>query len=175
MRLQTMVAGMATLGLCACHPVDVKPAPPPAPTGNVAYRSIEAPGTAHLQLTPGQQSEGADPVAHEAPAYPAAMIPLRPPTVEIHAKVIVDAQGNVSDTRDLDGPGDARHKAFFDAVRAATSTWRFTPMAIIDTVTGKDGDTVEKGRRNEPFSLDYAFSFSLRDGMPTVSDDRATR
>lgn len=139
----------------------------------MAYRPIETEGTAHFQLAAGEQSVGAEPVDHAAPVYPAAMVRMRPPTVEIHAKVIVDPLGRVVETRDLDGAGDNTHAAFFDAVRTATATWRFTPMAIIQTVAGKNGD-IETGRHNEPFSLDYAFVFSLRDGMPVVSDQRAT-
>lgn len=176
MRLQTIaIAGVAMLGLCACHSPVVKLDTPTLPTGNVAYRTIEAAGTAHFELTAGQQSEGAEPLTHAPPVYPAAMIPLHSPTVEVHAKLVIDTDGAVTETRDLDGSRDAQHEAFFEAVRAATATWRFTPMTIIDTVAGKNGATVEKGRHNEPFSLDYAFSFSLRDGVPSVSGDRAMR
>jgi flavin-dependent dehydrogenase len=168
-RMYVMV-GLAMLCANGCHSkVTTKAGMTTGPEGAVAYRAIESPGTVHVELGKSQASIGAAPIDHPAPVYPVQMLPRHIPSIEIRAKVIVDADGAVTETRDLDAVSDADHEAFVSAVRNATSKWRFVPMTIVDSETLRDGTEIEKSRHNEPFSLDYAFIFSLQDGKPVVS------
>ncbi|KJV36835.1 hypothetical protein VI08_02935 [Luteibacter yeojuensis] len=125
-----------------------------------------AAGEYHMEN--GQSSFGAQPVTNDPPAYPAALIAANLPQAVVHAKVIVDGAGKVTDVRDLDAPADANHAAFFRATHDAAMHWAYTPMTLVQEHEDAKGNFSET-RTTAPFSLDYAFRFELKDGKPVVT------
>lgn len=171
MRRLSIVTFPLLLAACAQVPTPPRAPAPPSKDGKVSYEAIPASAEARRKLETHQSAFGAQVVTREPPVYPQALVAENLPPVTIRAKVIIDGEGKVSDVRDLDAAGDAHHAAFFAACRDATLRWTFTPLTIVEEHEGPHGD-ISQTRRNEPFSLDYAFHFELKDGVPTVSSDR---
>ena len=157
----------ATL-LCACsHAVRT----------NVDYRTVDDASTKHYELRAEQSYTIPAAVDHLPPDYPADMIALHLPHVDVRVKVIVDEKGAVAEAR---FPTEtAEHPAGFDdAVRGAVLKWHYTPFVIRtwEDVTDAEGNVTDSriaSAQAQPFSLDYDFSFDLRDGKPVVASNQA--
>lgn len=163
-----LLAGVAVLS--GCRHADVRVAPPNR--GDVSYRALVDPAQARYVLEPQQSFSKPEPVDHPAPAYPAELLPLHLPPQTFAAKVIVGADGRVAEVRMLAAPGASASPhahAFVDAIRRAVMAWTYTPLRI---VTWVDSDHGAKVQRVEalPFSLDYAFTFAVKDGQPVVTN-----
>lgn len=160
------------LSACAHQPPTAAPKPADPPRdGKVSYEIMPAGKAGEYQMQDGQTSFGAQPVTNDPPAYPVALIAANLAATVVHAKVIVDGDGKVSDVRDLDPGGDASHAAFFAATREAAMRWTYTPMTIVQEHEGKNG-MISETKTTAPFSLDYAFRFELKDGRPVVTTSR---
>jgi hypothetical protein len=172
-RLRLMAAALLpVLAACAHAPVP-KPAvdTPPPRDGRVSYGIIPTGAAGQYHMEEGQTSFGAQTVVNDPPVYPASLVPRNLPVQTVRAKVIVDAEGKVSEVRDLDAASDATHAAFFKAAHDAAMQWSYTPMTVVEEYEDAKGQFSET-RKNEPFSFDYAFQFELKDGVPTVSATR---
>jgi len=165
------VAVMLALAGCAHD----RPAAPPASSGatkdaKVSYEAMPETDTDRYQMTKSQHTFGAQPIDNPPPTYPPELVSANLGTT-IHAKVIVDGDGKVTDVRDLDTMGGEHHAAFFAAVRDAVLRWRYTPMTVVQDHEDAKGN-FNTTRSTAPFSLDYAFRFELKDGVPSVSATR---
>ena len=140
----------------------------PDKAGAVSYTIVPAASSGAYQLKHSEHAFGAQPIAHDAPIYPASLVSQRLAPVSIHAKAVIDEQGHVTDVRDLDGASTPSHAAFFAACREAVIHWQFTPMTVVEDIEDGRGN-MSQTRKNAPFSLDYAFRFELVDGRPTVT------
>ena len=143
----------------------------------VDYRSVESPETKHYELRKEESFASPTPVEHLSPDYPATMISQHMPHVVVRTKVIVDEKGNVTEARFP----DASQPTFDDAVRAAVLKWHYTPFVVRrwEDVTDAEGNVTDSRIASEeakPFSLDYDFTFDLRDGKPVViSNQQVTK
>jgi len=157
-----------TMLLCACsHAVRT----------NVDYRSVDDAGTKHYELRAEQSYTIPAAVENQPPDYPADMIALHLSHVDVRVKVIVDEKGAVNEAR---FPADAADHpaAFDDAVRGAVMKWHYTPFVIrtwedVKDAEGNVTDSRIASQQAQPFSLDYDFSFDLRDGKPVVASNQA--
>jgi TonB family protein len=159
---------VSALLLCACsHAVRT----------NVDYRSINDSNTKHYELREEQSYTIPAAVENLPPDYPADMVALHLQHVDVRVKVIVNEKGTVTDARFSNEP--AEHPAAFDdAVRGAVLKWHYTPFVIrtwedIKDAEGNVTDSRMASQAAQPFSLDYDFSFDLRDGKPVVASNRA--
>lgn len=125
---------------------------------------------AHYQLALGQIAMGAQPLSDPAPTYPPAMLAACPASIELPARVVVGADGGVSEVR-IDATAVAAHAPFAAAVRAALQRWRFQPLQISRWAAAADGTSHEVDSDTRPFSLDYVFSFRCRHGHASVKSD----
>lgn len=161
--------------MAGCKPA-TRPTPPaPAPQADVSYRAVtgDAPryelDDMQSALLPEQGR------ANPAPIYPAQLVALRLPPVEIRATLVVDTQGHVSDVRIADdGAADATRGVFDEAVRTAARQWTFTPLRIFQWMEDADGSRHRDDGTVRPFSQDYAFRFELRNGKPVVTAGHAS-
>jgi len=102
------------------------------------------------------------------PVYPARALAARAGGVQIGVHLVIDAQGLVSEIRPSMVAVTLVPAEFADdfqrAVEAAVQQWRFEPARIeqIETVTGDNGFTYRRVRRNEPTEaeVDLAFAFT---------------
>src|SRR5580765_4716899 len=102
---------------------------PAAPQTNVRYSAHVAPGTPRYEEGVDEISNRPTPVEFPAPAYPATAIVLGLRRVEVSAKVIIDAEGKVSEVRIAAPPDPATHPVVFDdAVHEALLRWRYIPL-----------------------------------------------
>ncbi len=168
-RLFTLCAGLA---LCACNHA-VKPTATP-PETQVAFRLSAAGGqTPRWEMHKGESANIPAMIVHEAPAYPESAVALRLPLVVVEAKVIVDAEGQVSEVRIVPAEATPLRDLFEEAVRTGVGQWRYTPLEFTrwKDVLDAHGNVVDAKREaveRKPFSLDYEFRFELRDGKPFV-------
>jgi hypothetical protein len=157
------------LGACA-H--DARRAPAASPVGSTSYRSSAGADLAHYQLALGQVAMGATPLSDPAPVYPPTMLAACPASVELPARVIVNAQGGVSDVR-IDAASQATRQPFAIAVRTAVHAWRFQPLQITRWAAAGDGTTHPVDSDARPFTLDYVFTFRCEQGRASVSSGAA--
>jgi hypothetical protein len=165
------LAGTLLLAGCA-HEATVAPAKPAGTPkdGKVSYDMMPASDADRYHLTKAEHTFGAQPIDNPPPVYPPELVSANL-AATIHAKVIVDGDGKVTDVRDLDTMGGEHHGAFFAAVRDAVMRWRYTPMTVVQEHEDARGN-FSQTRSTQPFSLDYSFRFELKDGVPTVSATR---
>jgi hypothetical protein len=171
--LRPILGAIGVLLLCACAD-QVKTADTPPHTA-VSYRASVAPGAPRYAELENETSNTPTPIDNPAPRYPDSAIALHLPVVEVSAKVIVDADGKVSEVR-IAPPIEAagRPPEFDVAVRDAVLQWRFNPLRFTrwEEVKDEQGDVVDSHAVSavaRPFSLDYEFRFELRNGRPVVN------
>jgi len=176
-RAHGLVRTIAAIAVC-CIPLGCAG---PTATKNasiteVAYKAVDAPDARHYELR--EEENATIPVATDtaAPEYPQAMITEHLAHVAVRAKVIVDTDGKVSEVRiDHSSLVAAAYPVAFDeAVRAATLEWRFAPLRIQEwaDVLDEQGNVADSRivkDEAKPLSLDYEFSFDLREGKPVVA------
>lgn len=160
----------SSLGLQACHTVAPSPAEPAGPPakGAVSYTLVPSGDAGRYQLKRNEHAFGAEPVTHDPPAYPPALVARALPPTTVKVKAIVDESGAVTEVRDLDPATSADHALFLAACRQAVMQWRYTPMMLIDEYDDGKGN-ISQTKKPAPFSLDYAFQFELVNGQPKVS------
>lgn len=171
--LRTASTIMAMLALAGCahdQPAVHTAAPAPTKDAKVSYDAMPESAANRYQMTKSQHTFGAQPIDNPPPVYPPELVSANL-AATIHAKVIVDGEGKVTDVRDLDTMGGEHHAAFFAAVRDAVLHWRYTPMTVVQDHEDAKGN-FNTTRSTAPFSLDYAFRFELKDGVPSVSATR---
>lgn len=166
------IVALAAAIVCGCAP-----APPrtQAAQTRVDYRANIAPGAHRYEEREDEVSTQPRAIENPPPLYPVSAIGLHLPRVEVGAKVIVDGEGRVAEVR-VDPPAsgaEPRPEAFDAAVRDAAMRWRFTPLTFtrwqdVEDAQGNVVDSRPVERENRPFSLDYTFSFELREGKPVT-------
>ncbi|HZX90423.1 MAG TPA: hypothetical protein VFE67_07250 [Rudaea sp.] len=170
--VRRLAATIICLTLAGCaHRGPTKPASETA----VAYTTVDAPGTARYELRDDENSNTPVQIQAAAPTYPAALIGRHIAHVDVRAKVVVDAQGAVSDVHvDHAANAEAYPEEFDAAVLAATASWRYVPLRFQrwEEVLDAEGNVTDSRLVEDearPFSLDYEFSFDVRDGKPIVT------
>ncbi|WP_233171811.1 hypothetical protein [Dyella sp. ASV21] len=167
------LASTVLLAACASAPSNTA-SPRPATEVDAAHRAADRGEVAHYELALGQVSTGAVPREHPAPVYPVALREARLPPQEISARLIVDAQGRVSEVC-IDGanPADPLRSPFDAAIRAAALQWTFEPLMVSQWAADANGNTHEVGRQAQPFRFDVVFRFAWKDGKPVTGADAA--
>ena len=164
-----LLAVAASALLPACAGVPSAPPRQPALEGDNSVHAIAKTDVLHYQLALGQISTGAVPRDHPAPIYPSSLRDTQLPPQDVSARLMVDAAGKVSevliDGDELAGP---QRKLFDAAVRAAVLQWTFEPLRISQWTADASGNTHEVGSDAHPFSVDYVFRFTRKDGKPEV-------
>lgn len=159
-----------TASMAACHGAPPRPsAASDSPSGTVAYTALVPKPSEQYRLQHSEHAFGAQPVDHAAPAYPPALIDRHLPDRVVRVKAIVDASGRVSEVRDLDPSAGPDHGPFFEACREAVRQWTFTPMTFVDETDDGKGH-ISQQRKTAPFSIDYAFHFTVVDGHAGVAE-----
>ncbi len=186
-RLAVRLACALALGLVAGCAVRTPqpPQPPPAASGDVAYRVVPPASEGRHTVARGQAVSGGKPMDGQVvlPRYPEGWLGRRLDAVTVDALVVVDESGG-ADRVDVDADaltvqcGDCAD-AFAQAVRDAVKQWRFAPLEIADWIDGPDEDgdgepdSVTRGvvgRR--PYSLRLQFMFVVREGRGEVEQVR---
>ena len=115
------------------------------------------------------------PLANQPPAYPAALLPLALPPRVVTARLVVDADGRVTDAAPVDLDATDQSGAMFASVRDAVLRWRFFPLVKIVAGAGKttlrthDVETTYDGKAiSLPFSEVYQFTFTQSAGVGRV-------
>lgn len=171
----TIFAGcLACLGLIGCGAQTVRP----AVETHVAYRAIDSGNAPRYELADEETATIPTQIRNDPPRYPPALIDRHIAPVAVRAKVVIDTRGEVSAIYIKRGE-DSYPGEFDDAVRTAVSAWRYAPLRFqqFEDVLDAQGNTVDARLVKDearPFSLDYEFSFEIREGKPVVSN-RAAR
>ncbi|MEP7042144.1 MAG: hypothetical protein ABI843_03725 [Dokdonella sp.] len=113
------------------------------------------------------------------PIYPASLLARHVPPTVVKVRLRIETDGAVFKVDPLEQPVTADQRAFIDAVRDACWSWKYSPLIRIDLSRGStyqiatDGSSTEfKGHPTAlPFHVDYAFTFSRRDGRPGVETE----
>ncbi len=172
--VRILIAAVPVLVLagCASTPVPVRV----AHHGQVNYQVVEDENASRYKLG-GMQTVGLPVTGPEnmAPVYPPELVPLALDPVTVLSKVIVNDKGNVTDVRFPIGSPDTTLARFQSAVRQAVLAWTFQPMRIRQWVENPDGSQEVVGEKTVPYSQDYQFTFSVRDGKPVVGTGIAPR
>ncbi|WP_202839989.1 hypothetical protein [Luteimonas saliphila] len=167
------------LGLACATGCRTLPAEPPEPVANVDVALMPPPaGAARMQLDASQAFVFPQLLESPMPAYPADVLALRLPPVELCVEVDIGSEGSVTDVsprsdescRALAEPQHATR--FADAVAQAVRLWRYDPALVCRTPDGRavadacaEADAVETP---VALRLSYAFAFSQQDGKPKV-------
>lgn len=172
---QVVLGGIAfaCLVLQGCHAVkpDVAIASHDDQHGAVSYTLAPAAASQQLRLRRSEHAFGAEPLVHEAPGYPAALIPRNLPPQVVQVKAIIDENGHVAEVRDTDMSSDPDHAIFVAACRKALLLWTYSPMTVVQEFDDGKGN-ISQVRKNVAFSLDYVFHFALLDGRPAVTEGK---
>ena len=111
------------------------------------------------------------------PQYPAALLARQLPPSTVRVRLVVDEGGRV--TRCLPSGAATDFPEFFTAVQTAVLTWRFDPLVKMEGGSGRTTISYHGVSRHFqgkayalPFSQDYEFTFTQRDGKGTVSAGR---
>ena len=109
-----------------------------------------------------------------SPQYPADMLTRNLPPTVVRVRLVVDEGGSV--TRCQPSGADTDVPEFFAAVQATVLQWRFDPLVKMEGGPGRTTITYHGVTRHFggkayalPFSQDYEFTFTQRDGKGTVS------
>lgn len=165
MRTHLACAAAAACLLGGCSHA-IRPPVAAAGRGSTDYRSAAHSDLAHYALAIGEVATGATPQTHTPPTYPPAELAQCLPQVELPARVIVDAQGNVAEVRLTPAPGQ---QPFAAAVRQAVRQWHYTPLTITRWAADAQGESHPVDTEAKPFSLDYVFGFHCAHGHAQVS------
>lgn len=169
---RTAVAALAVLGVGCAH--QLQKVPPPPPSGDATWHRLEATDMTHYRLAIGEVSSGGTPFQRVTPAYPPGPLAACPAPVEVHALLVVDAAGKVTEVRPADPaavvPGSV---PFLDAVRSAAMQWQFNPLQINHWSADANGDSHVVDSKTLPFSQVYAFVFTCHAGKAQVSAGNA--
>lgn len=139
--------------------------------GAVSYTLAPAAASQQLRLKRSEHAFGAEPLVHEAPSYPATLIPRNLPPQVVQVKAIIDDNGHVAEVRDTDMSNDPDHAIFVAACREALLRWTYSPMTVVQEFDDGRGN-ISQVRTNTAFSLDYVFHFALLDGHPAVTEEK---
>lgn len=142
----------------------------PTARPKTSWQLITPPDAPHYHLQPDQSAQLPQPVVgHFAPpVYPAALARPGAAPVVVKAQLTFDTAGRVDGVYPLPdsyaGPG---YRLFEGAVRAAVAHWRFTPL-VFEQYGDPAMDAGTLRRQAKPFSLWFAFHFTMVDGKPVV-------
>lgn len=175
-------AGMlaALLAACASAPVPPEPAPAPAAHGEVGAALLAPDGDSNRMALARHQRFVYPTLEQPAalPDYPADLLPLRLPPVEVCVDVVVGTDGQVvavaerPDVRCATPDGVPDRAAFVAPTLAAIRAWTYWPAALCTAPEGFDGsDPCAAPGVTEtltPVRLSYAIRFRQHDGVPVV-------
>ncbi|KLJ01311.1 hypothetical protein [Luteimonas sp. FCS-9] len=179
---RTAAPGVFALLLAGCASVPVPPEPPPAPParGEVGAALLAPEGDTH-RMALGRHQRFVYPTLEQPaalPAYPAELLPLRLPPVEVCVDVVVGTQGQVTAAAERADarctmPGDVPDRAAFVApTLAAVRAWTYWPAALCTAPDGFDGSdpcsAADATETPTPVRLSYAIRFRQHDGVPVV-------
>jgi len=167
-----MLACAVLAGCAATADKSPPPAPePPAPVIDVNYQEIIPEHAPRAELAEGENvlPPVLDPEKVISPEFPQARLGPEDLTVQILARLVIDAEGRVNDVL-FDKAAQADSLApFRDAIRAAALQWEFLPMIIVKAPqpTAKGG--MRRRHVPTPVSLWYQFEFTIKNGQPETS------
>jgi len=132
---------------------------------------IEPPRLEYIQPKP-------DP-GNAPPVYPSSLLTRHVPSTLVKVRLRIESDGAVFKVDPLEPPATAVQRAFVEAVRDACWSWKYSPLIRMDLnrgetvrVDGNGSSTEFRGHPTAlPFHVDYAFTFSSRDGRPGVETE----
>lgn len=183
---------LATLGLAACTGRPVRE------VGQTVYRQEVA-----RQLLPPQSSGGSatsasyslqqgerflmpEALVDPAPSLPESAAMRELPPTRICARVAIAADGavmfadNLASRDECAAGNDPANAALVEAMLAAVRNWRFQPAALCRYAAGMrmpEGEGCEGAQQIEPVpvTLQFAFTFAVREGRVQVRREGAPR
>lgn len=171
-----LAMGWTLLALAACTHVSRPAATATQSEGRTSWHARDADDadTAHYSLALGESAIQPTVLAHPAPHYPPALVPLQLPPQDIPAQLAVNGEGRVYNVivQGEATAGPAR-KAFIAAVRAAVAQWRFSPLIIQHQAADADGNSHVVDLSRPAFSEFYVFHFELDHGVPVSDSGRS--
>ena len=113
------------------------------------------------------------------PVYPASLLKRQVPSTVVKVRLRIESDGAVFKVDPLEQPATADQRAFVEAVRDACWSWKYSPLIRMDLNRGETVRVDSRGSSTEfkghptalPFHIDYAFTFSRRDGRPGVETE----
>lgn len=179
LRAGALTCSLALLTACAAPTRIAEPlqAPDRLPQGNVQAKLLEASASERYQRIEGVEYEQPWPLpGNEIPAYPASQVAKRLPPVRVVVRLIVSAEGRVTEVQPINAAATHTFDAFFPSVRDSVQTWKFYPLVKVTlgpvhgTVRVGDISMTYKGEVMPlPFHQDYAFDFTQHNGKPKVT------
>jgi hypothetical protein len=121
----------------------------------------------------------ADP-GNAVPQYPSRLLTRHVPPTVVKVRLRIESDGAVFKVDPLEPPATADQRAFVEAVRDACWSWKYSPLIRLDLNRGETVRVDDKGSSTAfkghpmalPFHIDYAFTFSRRDGRPGVETEQ---
>lgn len=167
--LVIVLTGCATRQLLQSTAIPVR-----SSSGDATWRVVERENASHYQLKVGEVSSGAALQQRVAPVYPPALLLSCPRMRQIHALLIVNSLGHVSEVRVAgEIQSDESQRLLIAAVRAAAVQWTFQPLEFDRWADDADGKSHKVSSEARPFSEEYIFRFACRAGQADVSTDQA--
>lgn len=177
-------AGSLFVLLAGCAPPPSRPTPIRFVDTGVQTATAQVPrhaeGSAHVDPPRAEFIQPQPDPSNSSPAYPSSLLVRRLPPTLVKVRLRIETDGAVFKIDPLEPPRTADQRAFFEAVRDACWSWKYSPLIRLDLDRGstfvveKDGSSTEyKGHPTAlPFHIDYAFMFNQRDGRPGVETEQ---
>jgi len=132
-------------------------------------RMAEPEGSQHYKLTPGQSWVRPALQRNPEPVYPPALVTRDLPPVVVVARLSVNRIGRVTAVYVSQNDNRPRYRqAFEQAVRDATTRWRFSPMKFTTRIPRNDAPP-QIIMAPKPYSMWFKFRFDVVDGKPVTS------
>lgn len=169
--MRAWVAAAACLAIAGCA----------TRVADIDHRMLLPQGGDRIELGPQQLFVMPIALAQPEPAFPPVEAGAAPVGVTVCAELWLSADGDVTRVMPFDGApgcapeGDASARVYAQAAAEALRQWAFTPATICEfppqaLAKRERGDCTgsEVEVRHVPVRLDYAFTFSSRDGKRRV-------
>jgi TonB family protein len=144
-------------------------------TGSVAMQAVAADEAQSYAVAVNETWYAPEPMDdHVAPVYPEELLALQLPAITVRVRLIVDANGIVTDSMVLESPPN--YPQFYAAVQAAVRQWTYSPL--VRSVPAEENTALHfngwsatySGRATAmPFHQDYDIVFTQRDGQGVVT------
>lgn len=168
-RVHHVLLALACFAVAGCAQAPVgNLAPTESPAGAATRGAAPKPAVQSIPLALGKVVVGAQPIEQASPVYPSAELSACPARVDVPALLTVNEQGRVKGLHIKPATSPVA-MAFLDAIRSATSAWRFEPLYITHMAADANGNAHVVDQATRAFSLSYVFHFYCLAGHGSVS------
>lgn len=154
------------LVLTGCRTMSEQVIEPPAV--DVGYQAVVPKDASRYELGSSETVQMPELDEKEIPEFPSELISQGNRSVQILAQLVVNETGDVD--RAIFQPSTAEDglEPFRASIRKAVTSWKFSPLVIIRTVSDENGK-VTRERTVKPVSLWYQFQFNVKNGQPITT------